>query len=60
MLNNLRTKRVVKKETQYIGDLQTLATLKDPTPDSDEAMVRYLIDSIAWLDSFDEKPAAKI
>ena len=40
MLNNLRTKRTVKKETQYIGDLQTLATLKDPTPDSDEAMVR--------------------
>jgi hypothetical protein len=60
MLNNLRTKRVVKKETQYIGDLQTLATLKDPTPESDEAMVRYLIDSIAWLDSFDDRPAAKV
>jgi hypothetical protein len=59
MLNNLRTKRVVKKETQYIGDLQTMV-LKDSTPDSDEAMVRYLIDSIAWLDSFDEKPVAKI
>jgi hypothetical protein len=59
MLNSFKTKRVVKKETQYIGDLQTMV-LKDPTPESDEAMVRYLIDSIAWLDSFDEKPAAKI
>jgi hypothetical protein len=59
MLNNLRTKRVVKKETQYIGDLQTMV-LKDSTPDSDEAMVRYLIDSIAWLDSFDDRPAAKV
>jgi hypothetical protein len=60
MLNNLRVKRVVKKETQYLVNLKTLATLKDPTPESDEAMVRYLIDSIAWLDSFDEKPAAKV
>lgn len=59
MLNNFKTKRVVKKETQYIGDLQTMV-LKDPTPESDEAMVRYLIDSIAWLDSFDDRPAAKV
>ena len=50
---------MVKKETQYIGDLQTMV-LKDPTPESDEAMVRYLIDSIAWLDSFDDRPAAKV
>jgi hypothetical protein len=57
MLNSFKTKRVVKKETQYLGDLQTMV-LKDPTPESDEAMVRYLIDSIAWLDSFDERPAA--
>jgi hypothetical protein len=59
MLNNFKTKRVVKKETQYLGDLQTMV-LKDPTPESDEAMVRYLIDSIAWLDSFDDRPAAKV
>jgi hypothetical protein len=59
MLNNFKAKRVVKKETQYLGDLQTLV-LKDPTPESDEAMVRYLIESIAWLDSFDENPAAKV
>jgi hypothetical protein len=59
MLNSFKTKRVVKKETQYIGDLQTMV-LKDPTPESDEAMVRYLIDSIAWLDSFDDRPAAKV
>lgn len=59
MLNNFKTKRAVKKETQYIGDLQTLV-LKDPTPESDEAMVRYLIDSIAWLDSLDEKSAARV
>jgi hypothetical protein len=24
------------------------------TPDSDNAMIRYLLDSISWLDSFDE------
>jgi hypothetical protein len=59
MLNSFKTKRVVKKETQYIGDLQTMV-LKDLTPESDEAMVRYLIDSIAWLDSFDDRPAAKV
>jgi|Laugrespbdmm15dd_1035085.scaffolds.fasta_scaffold116560_2 hypothetical protein len=59
MLNNLKIKRKVKKETDYIGALQTLV-LKDPTPDSDEAMIRYLTDSIAWLDSFDEKPVAKV
>ena len=59
MLNSFKIKHAVKKETKYIGALQTLV-LKDPTPESDEAMVRYLIDSIAWLDSLDENPAAKV
>ena len=58
MLNNLKIKHKVKKETKHIGALQAVV-LEDPTPKSDEAMIRYLIDSIAWLDSFDEEPAVR-
>jgi hypothetical protein len=54
MIMEMKVKRNVKKSTQYLGDLQSL-TMKDPTPQSDEAMIRYLKDSIAWLDSLDEK-----
>jgi hypothetical protein len=53
MIKKLKIKRAISKDTQYLGELQHLV-MNDPTPDSDEAMIRYLLDSIAWLDSFDE------
>ena len=54
MLREMKVKRVVKKRTEYLGDLQSLI-MKDETPNSDAAMIQYLKDSIAWLDSFDSK-----
>jgi hypothetical protein len=56
MIMELKVKRRVRKSTEYLGDLQHLV-MSDPTPKSDEAMINYLIDSIAWLDSLDEKSA---
>lgn len=53
MIKTLKMRRTIRKNTQYLGNLQALA-LSYPTPNSDEAMIRYLLDSIAWLDSFDE------
>jgi len=53
MIKELKIKRAIRKDTQYLEGLQHLV-LNDPTPNSDEAMIRYLLDSIAWLDSFDE------
>jgi hypothetical protein len=53
MIKELKIKRAIRRDTQYLGELQHLV-MNDPTPESDEAMIRYLIDSIAWLDSFDE------
>lgn len=53
MIKELKIKRAIRRDTQYLGELQHLV-MNDPTPASDEAMIRYLIDSIAWLDSFDE------
>jgi hypothetical protein len=53
MIKELRLKRAVRKDTQYLKGLQHL-TMSEHTPDSDEAMIRYLLDSIEWLDSFDE------
>jgi hypothetical protein len=53
MIKELKIKRAIRRDTQYLGELQQLV-MNDPTPESDEAMIRYLIDSIAWLDSFDE------
>jgi hypothetical protein len=53
MIKELRLKRAVRKDTQYLKGLQHL-TMSEFTPDSDEAMIRYLLDSIEWLDSFDE------
>jgi hypothetical protein len=53
MMKQLKMKRTIRKNTQYLGDLQHLV-MNDPTPDSDKAMIRYLLDSIEWLDSFDE------
>ena len=54
MFRDMRVKRVVKKRTEYLGDLQSLV-MKDETPDSDAAMIQYLKDSIAWLDSLDKQ-----
>ena len=53
MIKELKIKRAVRKDTQYLEDLQHLV-MNEPTPDSDDAMIRYLLDSIEWLDSFDE------
>jgi len=53
MIKELKIKRAIRRDTQYLGELQHLV-MNDPTPESDEAMIRYLLDSIAWLDSFDE------
>jgi hypothetical protein len=53
MMKQLKMKRTIRKNTQYLGDLQHLV-MNDPTPKSDDAMIRYLLDSIEWLDSFDE------
>jgi hypothetical protein len=53
MIKQLKLKRMIRKDTEYLGELQHLV-MNDPTPESDEAMVRYLLDSIEWLDSFDE------
>jgi hypothetical protein len=54
MIKELKIKRAIRKDTQYLGDLQHLV-MNDPTPNSDESMIRYLLDSIEWLDSFDEQ-----
>jgi hypothetical protein len=53
MIKELKLKRMIRKDTEYLEDLQHLV-MNDPTPLADEAMIRYLLDSIAWLDSFDE------
>ena len=53
MIKQLKLKRTIRKDTEYLEGLQHLV-MNDPTPDSDEAMIRYLLDSIEWLDSFDE------
>lgn len=53
MIKQFKLKRTIRKNTEYLGQLQHLV-MNDPTPESDEAMIRYLLDSIEWLDSFDE------
>ena len=53
MIKELRMRRIIRKNTHYLEELQHQA-VPDPTPAADEAMIRYLLDSIEWLDSFDE------
>jgi len=53
MIKEIKIKRAIRRDTQYLDGLQHLV-MSDPTPKSDDAMIRYLLDSIAWLDSFDE------
>ena len=55
MIMKMKVRRRVKKQTAYLSHLQALR-VSDPTPKSDEDMIRYLKESIAWLDSFDEEP----
>lgn len=50
----------LKTKIQVRRDISKLPELYDyqqamVTPRSDEAMIRYLLDSIAWLDSFDDE-----
>lgn len=52
-MNKLKLKAQVRKE---IHKLPNLADYKQdtPAPQADAAMIRYLLDSIAWLDSLEE------
>ena len=47
----LKTKREIKKELEYARI--PLVNVLD-TPRSDEALIQYLKDTIAWLDSLDD------
>lgn len=49
----LKTKLQVRKEISKLPELYDYQHAM-VTPRSDEAMVKYLLDSIAWLDSFDD------
>lgn len=48
----LKVKREIKKELEYARI--PLVSILD-TPQSDEALIQYLKDTIAWLDSFDDE-----
>lgn len=53
MTTKIRTKLKVKHDIKKMPDLY--AYQQDMvTPQADAAMIRYLLDSIAWLDSFEE------
>jgi hypothetical protein len=54
ILINARAKSMTRKQLSDLGTLQQETTIYNvPTPNSDTAMIRYLTDSLAWLDSFD-------
>jgi hypothetical protein len=53
MIKELKMRRIIRKNTHYLEELQHQAS-PESTPSSDEAMIRYLLDSIEWLDSFNE------
>ena len=51
------TKLKIRMQARH--DIKQMPELNDyqqdmVTPDADAAMIRYLLDSIAWLDSFEE------
>lgn len=55
ILIDAKAKRLTRKQLSDLGELQQQTSLFNvPTPASDDAMIRYLTDSLAWLDSFDE------
>lgn len=52
-MNKLMIKSRVKRDLKQYPDLSDY-NLGDPTPASDEALIQYLRDTIAWLDSLDD------
>ena len=55
ILINTKAKIVTRMQLSDLGELQQQTTVFNvPTPASDDALRTYLLDSIAWLDSFDE------
>jgi len=56
MIMKIKARSREKKETAYLCNFQAVK-MSDQTPKSDEDMIRYLKESIAWLDSFDEESA---
>jgi hypothetical protein len=53
MITLSKGKRMAHKDLDSLSKIRDY-TIERATPDSDTAMIRYLLDSIAWLDSFDE------
>lgn len=53
ILTATKIKIVTRKQLSDIAQLQQ-QTSSLPTPASDAALRTYLVDSLAWLDSFDE------
>lgn len=53
MITLNKNKRMARKDIEHLGAVRDY-TMDQATPDSDNAMIRYLLDTIAWLDSFDE------
>jgi len=53
MITLNKNKRMARKDVKHLGAIQNYS-MDQATPDSDNAMIRYLLDSISWLDSFDE------
>jgi hypothetical protein len=54
MINEIKARRQIRKEYGFTCRMENYM-VNGETPASDDAMVRYLLDSIAWLDSFDEE-----
>lgn len=42
------------KDTHGLKETIRLNTLNEDTPQSDDLLKQYIIDSLAWLDSFDD------
>lgn len=53
-MNKLLIKSHAKRDLKQYPDVSNFI-MKDPTPDADQALIKYLRDTIAWLDSLEEK-----
>lgn len=53
-MSKILTKLQVRKDIKQMPELSDYQQ-NMVTPEADAAMIRYLIDSIAWLDSFDDE-----
>ena len=42
-----------KHDVKQLPELDAY-TVEDPTPQADNAMIQYLLDSIAWLDELED------